>query len=72
MAAIGAFEKAVELDPAAPSVHYNLGLIFVVRGDTDLAAAAFMRAIQANPQDRDARLWLQRRGANVDIRDEHG
>jgi tetratricopeptide (TPR) repeat protein len=60
MAAIRAFEKALELNPAAPSVHYNLGLIFVDRGDSDLAEAAFQRAIQVNPTDRDARLWLRR------------
>jgi tetratricopeptide (TPR) repeat protein len=58
--AIAAFEKALELNPAAPSVHYNLGLIFVDRGDTDLARAAFRQAIQVNPFDRDARHWLRR------------
>ncbi len=60
MQAIGAFEKALELNPAAPNVHYNLGLIFVDRGDTDLAVAAFRRAIQVNPLDRDARYWLRK------------
>ena len=56
--AIRAFEKSLELDPAAPSVHYNLGLIFVDRGATDLADAAFRQAVQVNPLDRDARRWL--------------
>ena len=58
--AIRAFEKSLELDPAAPSVHYNLGLIFVHRGDNDLAQAAFRHALRVNPQDRDARYWLNR------------
>lgn len=58
--AIEAFEKALALNPAAPSVHYNLGLIFVDRGDTDLAIAAFHKAIQANPLDQDARHWLRK------------
>jgi tetratricopeptide (TPR) repeat protein len=58
--AIEAFEKALEMNPAAPNVHYNLGLIFVDRGDTDLAIAAFHKAIQANPLDRDARRWLRK------------
>jgi tetratricopeptide (TPR) repeat protein len=58
MQAIKAFEQALELDPAAPNVHYNLGLIFVDRGETELAVAAFRRALQANPFDNDARLWL--------------
>ena len=56
--AIAAFERALELNPAAPNVHYNLGLIFVDRGDRDLAAAAFRQAVQLNPFDRDARRWL--------------
>ena len=58
--AIRAFEKALELDPAAHSVHYNLGLIFVDRKEHDLALSAFRRAIQINPFDRDARAWLRR------------
>lgn len=58
--AIRAFETALELDPAAPSVNYNLGLIFVDRREHDLALAAFQRAIQINPFDRDARAWLRK------------
>lgn len=60
MNAIIAFEKALELNPSAPSVHYNLGLIFVDRKEPDLAVAAFRQALQVNPQDRDARLWLSK------------
>jgi Flp pilus assembly protein TadD len=60
MQAIEAFQKALDLNPAAPNVHYNLGLIFVDRGDADLAAAAFRKAIQVNPFDRDARSWLRK------------
>jgi tetratricopeptide (TPR) repeat protein len=60
MRAIRAFEKALELDPAAPNVHYNLGLIFVDRKETDLATAAFRQAIQVNPLDRDAHYWLRK------------
>lgn len=63
MQAIRAFEKALELDPVAPNVHYNLGLVFVDRGDSELAAAAFRQALQANPFDDDARYWLNRLGA---------
>jgi tetratricopeptide (TPR) repeat protein len=58
--AITAFEKALELNPAAPNVHYNLGLIFVDRKDNDLAMAAFRQAVQVNPLDRDARHWLRK------------
>jgi tetratricopeptide (TPR) repeat protein len=60
MQAIKAFETALELNPAAPNVHYNLGLIFLDRKETDLAAAAFRRAVQVNPFDRDARNWLSK------------
>ena len=60
MRAIGAFEQALALNPAAPNVHYNLGLIFVDRDDLDLAVAAFERAIQINPLDRDAHAWLDK------------
>lgn len=58
--AITAFEKALALNPAAPNVHYNLGLIFVDRKESDLAMAAFRQAVQVNPLDRDARHWLRR------------
>jgi tetratricopeptide (TPR) repeat protein len=70
MQAIQAFETALELNPAAPNVHYNLGLIFLDRKERDLAAAAFRQAVQVNPFDRDARNWLSKLeeedGGNVD------
>jgi tetratricopeptide (TPR) repeat protein len=58
--AIRAFQEALRLNPAAPNVHYNLGLIFVDRQESDLAMEAFRHAIQVNPHDRDARLWLRK------------
>jgi tetratricopeptide (TPR) repeat protein len=58
--AIEAFQTALELDPKAPSVHYNLGLIFVDRGEKELATAVFRQAIEVNPFDRDAHTWLQK------------
>ena len=66
MQAIRAFETALTLDPAAPNVHYNLGLIFVDRRENDLAVAAFRRAVQVNPFDRDAHSWLRKLGATRD------
>lgn len=60
MRAITAFQRALELDPTAPSVHYNLGLIYVDRREIDLAIAAFRQARLVNPSDRDAALWLQK------------
>jgi tetratricopeptide (TPR) repeat protein len=60
MQAIRAFETALKLNPAAPNVNYNLGLIFVDREEYDLAIASFQRAIQVNPHDRDARAWARK------------
>lgn len=66
MQAIAAFQRAIELNPSAPSVHYNLGLVFVDRQEIDLAIAAFRQAAVVNPTDRDAHLWLRKLEASED------
>lgn len=58
--AIDAFERAIELNPIAPNVHYNLALIHRDRGELEQAAQRFRQAIQANPLDSDARRALAR------------
>lgn len=58
--AIAAFERALALDPAAPNVHYNLGLIYLERNDLPRAAAHFRGALETDPNDRDARAWLEK------------
>jgi tetratricopeptide (TPR) repeat protein len=58
--AIEAFERAIEINPAAPYVHYNLGLIHRDRGETEQAIRRFRQAVQVNPNDRDARRALSR------------
>jgi protein O-GlcNAc transferase len=58
--AIAAFERALECDPAAPHVAYNLGLIYRDRNNRDCAIHWFARAVQANPLDGDARRILER------------
>lgn len=58
--AIAAFEKALALNPDAPSVAYNLGLIYRDRQEVKQAIYWFRRALQANPQDRDAQTLLRR------------
>ena len=58
--AIRAYERALELDPSAPHVHYNMGLIYLERKDTLRAAAHFSGALQTDPNDRDARFWLDK------------
>lgn len=55
LCAIAAFERALELNPATPNVAYNLGLIYRDRQEYDQALHWFRRALQANPNDRDAR-----------------
>lgn len=56
--AIAAFEQALKLDPIAPHVAYNLGLIYLDRQEHDQALRWFERAVQANPNDRDARRFV--------------
>lgn len=58
--AIEAYKRALQADPNAPNVHYNLGLIFKERGDLDRAQTMFERALAVDPADRDAKQWLQR------------
>jgi len=60
--AIAAFERALTLDPEAPSVNYNLGLIYKQRGETERAAAHFWRALDVDPSDNDARIRLRQLG----------
>ena len=58
--AIEAFERAIEINPIAPSVHYNLALIHRNRGEVERAMLRFRQAIGANPHDQDARRALSR------------
>jgi protein O-GlcNAc transferase len=56
--AIAAFEHGLELDPRAPHVHYNLGLVYLERNDIEQAALHFYAALENDPNDRDAEMWL--------------
>ncbi len=58
--AIAAFERAIELNPIAPNVAYNLGLIYRDRRDFNEAIKWFERAVQANPNDKDAKMLIER------------
>lgn len=57
--AIAAFERAIELNPIAPNVAYNLGLVHLDRHENERALHWFERAVQANPNDRDARRFVE-------------
>jgi tetratricopeptide (TPR) repeat protein len=56
--AIAAFERALELNPAAPNVSYNLGLICKDRDELERALGHFRDARRADPLDRDAGRWI--------------
>ena len=58
--AIMAYQRALQANPEAPNVHYHLGLIYKERGELSRASAFFQRALEVNPADDDARLWLDR------------
>jgi tetratricopeptide (TPR) repeat protein len=58
--AIAAFKQALEINPAAPHVAYNIGLIYRDRQQIDQAIDWFQRAVQTNPRDQDARNILRR------------
>lgn len=58
--AISAFERALEISPAYPNAHYNLGLIYEDRGDWQMARQMFQAALKDNPLDRDARTLLHK------------
>jgi len=64
--AIRAYEKALQVDPKAPNIHYHLGLIYHDRGELHRSAAFFQRALEVNPADRDAQNWLDRFAAQDD------
>ncbi|MEZ4589663.1 MAG: tetratricopeptide repeat protein [Chloroflexota bacterium] len=58
--AIAAFKQALAIDPVAPNVAYNIGLIYRDRRDYELAISWFQRAVQANPNDQDARNLIKK------------
>ena len=58
-AAIAAFKRALEADSRAPNVDYNLGLIYLKRGDLTTALAHFQRALEVNPDDKDAAYYVK-------------
>lgn len=57
--AIAAFERALALNPATPNVAYNLGLIYLDRQENEQALRWFRRAVQADPNDRDAKNYIK-------------
>ncbi len=58
--AIRAYERALQIEPEAPNVHYHLGLIYKERGEVNRAIAFFQRALEVRATDDDARYWLDK------------
>lgn len=58
--AIAAFKQAIELDPTAPNVAYNLGLIYRDRQEKQEALYWFRRAAEAHPNDQDAKHYINK------------
>ncbi len=58
--AIAAFERALEIDPQVPHVAYNLGLIYRDRQEYGQAITWFRRALETNPDDKDAHHYIER------------
>jgi tetratricopeptide (TPR) repeat protein len=52
--------EAATLNPADASAHYNLGLIYQQRGDTERARDCFLRAIEIDADETDAHYQLGR------------
>lgn len=67
--AIAAFEQALRIDPVAPNVAYNIGLIYRDRKEYEYAIYWFQQAIRANPADRDAHSLLAKLKARLEDAD---
>jgi tetratricopeptide (TPR) repeat protein len=59
-AALGDFRKALELDPADPGAHLNVGALELLVGQLDAAAQSFQRYLAANPHDAQAHYLVAR------------
>ena len=70
--AIEAYERALALDPRAPHVDYTLGLIYLERYEPLRAALHFTSALDTDPNDRDARHWLNRIHQSLRTEDASG
>lgn len=62
--------EAATLNPADSSAHYNLGLLYQNRGDLDLAAEAFLKAVEIDYHETDAHYQLGRIARQQDKLDE--
>ena len=57
--AVQLLERSHHLDPKNPDVALNLGLIYRDRQEKDEALHWFRQAVEANPNDRDAKHFIE-------------
>ena len=60
MKAMAAFKKVLAIQPQAPHIAYNIGLIYKDRKEWRTAERWFAQAVEANPGDRDAAALLNK------------
>jgi len=65
---LAAFKRAIALNPAYASAHYNLGTLLLQRKDYQAALAPLTEAIRPNPQSSDACYNLAAVYAHVGVR----
>jgi tetratricopeptide (TPR) repeat protein len=53
-----AFLKVLELEPAFPNAQLELGKVWVSLREPEKAQAAFLKAMETNPQDSEAPYFL--------------
>ncbi|HUS93989.1 MAG TPA: tetratricopeptide repeat protein [Patescibacteria group bacterium] len=68
--AIEAFERALEIDPLAPSVAYNIGLVYEDRKEFMESVFWFGKAVQANPHDEHAQRKIKRLEGLINSNDD--
>jgi tetratricopeptide (TPR) repeat protein len=61
--AISAFRRALKIHSTAPSVAYNIGLIYRDRHQWKNAAFWFQKALKNNPDDKDAEMLYKKMSA---------
>ena len=53
--AIDALEKAIKLKPDHSNAHYNLGILFLKKGDLDKAKYMFAETLRLSPKYEEAK-----------------
>ncbi len=57
-AAVAAYQKAIEYDPASGKAHFNLGAIYLESRRFQLAEEEYRTLVQTNASDYEAQYWL--------------